>query len=153
MAALAVDGGDEAVRGDRIGDALRERHVDRAVLEKRRREDHARGAERDECLRPFGRADAAADAAGEPSADGRDERLVRAGVLGGVEVDELHLGVAGEALDPPLDVAGLDREALALHELHDSAALEIDGRNQHQSLVGTPRAARNCFRSATACSE
>ena len=73
------------------------------------------------------------------------ERLVRARVLRRVEVDELHLRIAREALDPAVDVARLDGQPLALHELHDPAALEIDRRYQHQSRVGTPRACRNCF--------
>ena len=115
---------------------LGELDVDRAVLEERGREDDARGSERDERLRPFGRADAAADPAGKAGADRRDERLVRARVLGGIEVDELHLRVTGEALDPAVDVARLDGQALALHELDDPAALEIDRRYEHQSLRG-----------------
>ena len=94
----------------------------------------------DKRLRPFRRADAAADPAGKTGADRRDERLVRARVLRGIEVDELHLRISGEALDPAVDVARFDGQTLALHELHDSSALEIDRRYEHQSRVGTPRA-------------
>ena len=43
-----------------------------------------------------------------------------------VEIDQLHLGLAAQPLDPGVDVGGLDRQLLALHELDDAAALEID---------------------------
>ena len=91
VTAAAVDGGDKAVGRDRFRHTSGELEIDGAAFEEGRREDDAGGAERYERLRSFGCADAAADAAGQPRADGGDERLVRAGVLGRVEVDELHL--------------------------------------------------------------
>jgi hypothetical protein len=46
--------------------------------------------------------------------------------LGGIEVDELNGWAPGEARDPPVHVVAGERELLALNELHDSAALEVD---------------------------
>ena len=65
MTAAAVDGGDEPVCSDGLADPFGKLDVDRAVLEKRGREDDTRGSEIDERLRSFRRADAAADAAGK----------------------------------------------------------------------------------------
>src|SRR4029453_863128 len=110
-------------------------------------------AKLDDLLRAFGRPNAAADPAREFSADRRNQRLVCAGVHCRVEVDELNFGIAGEPFDPAIEVAGLDGELLALHELDDTAALKVDGRNEEQSRVGTPRDWRYCFSSETACSE
>ena len=56
--------------------------------------------------------------------------------LGRVEIDQLHLRRGREPRDPRIDVVGLDREPLALHELDDLAALEIDGGNQHSAHAG-----------------
>ena len=56
----------------------------------------------------------------------RDEPGVLARPLGGVQIDQLHFRAAAEPRDPRVDVAGLDGEPLALHELDDPAALEID---------------------------
>ena len=108
--------------------------VDAAVCEKRGAEDHcvapmasmaSARARPCGCRRRRGRA-ARADAA--------TSALVGADALGRVEVDELHLGIAREALDPAVDVGRLDGEPLALNELDDSAALEVDRWNQHVSM-------------------
>ena len=131
LAAAAVDGSDEPVARDSVGDAARQVQVDRPALEERRREDHARGAELDELTGALGGPDAAADAAGQAGTDPRDDGFVRAGVLGRVEVDELHPGIAGEALNPALEIRGFNRQLLALHELDDAAALEIYRWNEH----------------------
>ena len=77
-------------------------------------------------LRAINRSDAAADAAGKPSADLRDHRGVVALPLGGVEIDQLHARESGELRDPHFGVGCLDRELLTLHELNDAPALEID---------------------------
>ena len=90
LAAAAVDGRDEPVARDSVSDAARQVQVDRPALEERRREDDARGAELDELPGALGGADAAADAAGQPGTDRGDEGFVRAGVLGRVEIDQLH---------------------------------------------------------------
>ena len=42
--------------------------------------------------------------------------------LGRVEIDQLHLRPAAEPVDPRVDVGALEREAFALHELHDPPA-------------------------------
>ena len=62
-------------------------------------------------------------------------------------------GKRGEPRDPRLGVGGLDGERLALHELDDAAALEIDGGNQHRSVTGGPECSvrrRYCFNVAHA---
>ena len=48
-----------------------------------------------------------------------------------VEIDQLNFGKLGEALDPAVEIVRLDGELLALNELNDLAALEIDRWNQH----------------------
>jgi len=55
----------------------------------------------------------------------------------GVQIDHLHFR---ESLEPPphpfLHVVVSDRQLLALHELYDGAALEIDGGDQHAEQRG-----------------
>ena len=70
--------------------------------------------------------DAAADPAGEPCADRVDQRGVVPLTLCGVEVYELDPWEAGELENPRLGVRRFDGELLALHELNDVAALEVD---------------------------
>ena len=108
-------------------------------------------------LRALRRADAAADTAGQLGGRcGATSDSLSPASLRRVEVDQLDLRLAAQALDPGVDVAGLDRQLLALHELHDPAALQVDGRNQHFSgnqSDRNARIARNLFKSLTACSE
>ena len=60
----------------------------------------------------------------------------------------------GEPLDPVVEIGRFDGELLALNQLDDLAALEIDGWNQHvYSRTGMPRSCSISFRSRTACSE
>ena len=68
---------------------------------------------------------------------------------GRVEIDELYAGKACEPLDPRFRVGGLDGERLALHELDDAPALQIDGGNQHQSRTGMPLPRKYRLRSVT----
>jgi hypothetical protein len=70
--------------------------------------------------------DAAADAAGEPAADVCDHHRVVTVSFGGVEVDQLHTWKPRESPDPDVGVGRLNRELVALHQLDDAAALEID---------------------------
>ena len=49
-----------------------------------------------------------------------------------VEVDQLHLWKLRELLDPAVEIVGGDGELVALHELNDAAALEVDRWNQHR---------------------
>ena len=60
--------------------------------------------------------------------------------FGGVEVDQLHTWKPRESGDPYLRVRRLDRQLLALDELHDVPALEINRGNQHAG--GGPDKAR-----------
>ena len=78
---------------------------------------------RENVLRAFDGADAAADAARERAAIRRTMAQVVALAHGRVEIDDLHLGEALEALHPLEHVVVADGEPLALHELHDRAVL------------------------------
>ena len=129
--AFAVDGADEAIHADGVGKPLRARDVGDTVLEERRSDDHFLGADRAELDRALGRADAAADLAGQPRADVANQVIVRARAHRGVEVDDVDAGKPGEPLDPVVEIGCFDGELLALDELDDLAALEIDGWNQH----------------------
>lgn len=88
------------------------------------------------CVEQFARARDAADASsnltGKPPAYPANQPVVVAFRLGRVEVDELYALRPGETPDPCVDVARRERQVLALNELHDPAALEIDGWNQHR---------------------
>ena len=69
---------------------------------------------------------AAGSAAGQTGADIRNHCFVVAGVLCRIQIDQLHLGEAGESVDPAIDIGGFNRKPLALHELDDPAALKIN---------------------------
>ena len=84
----------------------------------------------EQVLRAADRADAAADAAGQPRGHLAHQRIVGPDAHRGVEIDQLNCGKPREPLDPAVEIVGFDRELLALHELNDLAALEIDRRNQ-----------------------
>ena len=133
VAAPAVHRGNDLLGADRVGQLLRELEVGLAVLEERRPGDDLPGARRQHVARAFDRADAAADAARQGARDLADDVEVVALAHGGVQVDHLHLREALEPPHPAKDVLVPDGEALALHELHDGAVLQIDRRNQHQA--------------------
>src|SRR5262249_12244050 len=82
-------------------------------------------------------------------------------------IDELHLRKRRESLDPAGEIVARKRHALALDELHDASALEVDGGDQHRGgrreeaggreVPGSRRTAiplsrRYAFRAATAWS-
>ena len=75
--------------------------------------------------------EASADLAGQALADHLDEGAVVALAHGGVEVDELDERVGREAVDPVLEVVEGELEGFALDELDDTAAHEVDGRDEH----------------------
>ena len=129
--ALAVDRADHAIDADGVGKPLRARTIGDAVLEQRRADDHFLRADRAQLGRALGRTDAAADLAGQARADLANQMIVRARVHGGVEVDDVDPAKPGETLDPVVEIRRFDGELLALNELDDLAALEIDGWNQH----------------------
>ena len=60
-----------------------------------------------------------------------DQLVVVPLVLRRVEIDQLHLGPAAEAVDPFVDGVALERQPFALNELDDAAAHEIDRGDQH----------------------
>ena len=57
---------------------------------------------------------------------------------GGIEIDELNERIAGELLNPVFEIVERKTQFFSLLELDDAAAHEIDRRNQHGSLTGTP---------------
>ena len=75
--------------------------------------------------------DAAPHAAGEPAADLPDEGVVRTRLEGAVEIDELHARVLRESRHPRKHIVARHGEPLALDELNDLAALEIDRWDEH----------------------
>src|SRR5262249_51703720 len=97
-----------------------------ARLEERRSGNHLPGARGEDVVRAFDGADAAADAARDHACDLAQERLVVASSHGGVEIDHLHFRKLLEAPHPAEHIVVLYGEPLALDELDDGAALEID---------------------------
>ena len=158
LAAAAVDGADEPVRIEDLGERLGARAVHAAIVEERRAEDDAPRAGGEQFLRAVDRSDAAADLTGQRRGHTADELVVGRPAHRRIQIDELHDREGRELLDPAVDVVGRDRQPLALLELDDTATHEIDRRNQHEKSyqsrrIGTPRSDRNIFRSRTACSE
>ena len=119
----------------RSASSSREVQVDRAALEERRSDDDVRGAGASTSTARVDRSDPAADAAGKRGADARDERVVAA----------LAPSPRRDRSAAPSASRGTARssrrwrcsraQAFALDELHDAAAHEIDGRNQHDLRV------------------
>jgi len=152
VSAAAVDGGDDALTTDRVGERRGEVDVRTAVLEQRGPGDDLMRAGGEDVLRARDRANAAADAAREDTRDLPDEREIVARRHRAVEVDHLHFREPLEPPHPPEDVIVADREALALHELDDGAVFEIDGWDEHSWIhrrTGMPCARRCCFSART----
>ena len=167
-----------AVHADGVGQRAREVVIDQLAevavgraAEQAGAGDHRLRAGGDQLLGAPHAADAAADAAGQLRGDLPDERVVVAARHRGVEIDQLHFREFRELRDPAVEIVGRDGELVALDQLDDVAALEIDRRNQHvvtyeprshgntehsnQCSVSWPaqrrnlRSARNCFSSLT----
>ncbi len=102
-----------------------------AHVEERRPDDDRLRAGFEQVLGAADGSNAAADAARQLRCDLAHQRVVGPDAHRGVEVDQLNLGKLREALDPAVEIVGLDGELLALNELDDFPALEIDRRNQH----------------------
>src|SRR5262245_8977408 len=108
-----------------------------AVLEKGGARDDLLCASRQDVARAFGGPHAAADPAGQGRSDAPYDRQVVSDVHGGVEVDHLHLRKTLESRHPGEDVVVAYRQLLALNELDDGAALQVDRGNQHALPVLT----------------
>ena len=127
VAALAVDRRDQTFGADRGRQASRERRCRRAALEQRRADDRVGRAAGDDAS-----AARSTDRMPPPTRQGSaaqirvDQIVVVPLVLRRVEIDQLHLGPAGEPRDPFVDGVALERQAFALDELHDAAAHEVD---------------------------
>ena len=101
------------------------------VAKQRRADDDMRRASRQDVQCAPERADAAADATRSRRADVPNERVVASGANRGVEVDQLQLRERREAADPRVEVGVFEGETLALDELNDFAAAEVDGGDEH----------------------
>ncbi len=95
------------------------------------------------------RAHAATHLDRQTAGDLLDQRAVISHALRGVQVDELHERIAGEALDPGLEIVESEPELLAALQLDDAAAHQVDGRNQHGSLTGMPSRRSSSFSERT----
>ena len=121
------------------------------VLAKQRRaDDDALRAGLEHVLRALDGVNAAARLARQALGDLLHERGVIALAHGGVEIDELHQRIAREFFDPVFEIVEGQAQLFALHQLHDAAAEQIDGRNQHGSLTGTPASGQLFFERAGA---
>ena len=89
-------------------------------------------------LRTLDGANAAAHLDGQPFGNLLDECGVIALAHRCIQVDQLYEWKTREALDPVFKVIEGEAEFLALHELDDAPAQQINRRNQHGSLTGTP---------------
>ena len=131
LAAAAVDRGDDAVAADGVGQRLREREIGRAVLEQRRAGDDLLRAGGEHVARALDGADAAADAARQAPAICRTSARLSPLPIAASRSITCTLGNCSKRRTQRNDVVVSDRELLALHQLDDGAALEIDGGNQH----------------------
>ena len=84
---------------------------------------------------------AAARLARQPLRNLRHQRGVLALPHRRIQVDELHQRKAREFLDPVFKIVERQAQLLALHKLHNAPAQQINRRNQHGSLTGTPACA------------
>src|SRR6185437_14644765 len=64
----------------------------------------------------------------------------------GVKIDHLNNGKLAEAPNPLWEVIEFEGFAFTLDKLHDFAAHEIDGRDQHGNLMGMPCACNSVLR-------
>ena len=78
-----------------------------------------------------------------------DQLAVVALAHGCVEVNQLHQGIVLEAANPILEIVEGQLERFPSHQLHDPAAHQINRRNQHGSLTGTPCRANSCLSART----
>src|SRR5205823_9598488 len=121
LPAFAVDGGDHLFDADGVGQPLREIQIRLAVFEKGRARDDLLRAGREYVPGALGRANAAADAAGERRRNLFDDRQVVAAAHRRVEIDHLNFLKPGEPSHPFEDVIVPDREPITLDELNDRA--------------------------------
>ena len=101
----------------------------------RRADDDVGGAGVEQLARPRRRAHAAADPARQRRGDVAHQRVVVAQRHRRIEVDQLDHREAAEAVNPAVHVGGFQGQRLALDELDDPPALEIDRRNQHDARL------------------
>ena len=102
----------------------------------------------DQAAGAIGSADASADAAAGSGGEQFHQRAVFAVAHRGVEIDDLNLREGREFAQHLQRRVAFQGLIAALHKLDDFAVHQIDARQNHLR-TGTPRAARNCFRSPT----
>src|SRR5438046_8540412 len=93
----------------------------------------------------------AADLAGESAHEQFNEFGVDTTPHGCVEVNQLHQRKRREAGDPFVEVVELQCFFPALNQLNDLFFHEINRRDQHGNLTGTPAAKSCCFSSEIEC--
>ena len=110
-----------------------------------RADNHPLDARAEHRLRLGYRSDATADLRGQPLGDLEDQRAIVSLAHGRVQIDQLHQRIFLEAADPIFEVVEGQLQFFAAHQLHDAPAHEIDGWNQHGSLMGKPLCAISSF--------
>src|SRR5688500_14903105 len=88
--------------------------------------DHSLCARGDQLLGALPAAEAAADAARSCLCDRLDGLVVVPARHRGVEIDELYRRELVEFRNPAVEIVGRDGEFVALNELDDTSALEVD---------------------------
>jgi hypothetical protein len=92
-----------------------ERRFDPALLQQCRAEDYLARAHFQNIARRLQVANPAADLAIEAAHNSIHHAAIFADAPGGIEVDHLHQGILGEALDPIIEVIEFESFFLALH--------------------------------------
>jgi len=140
-AAPRIHRGDHLLASDGVAHPGGERQVDVTFLEERGTEDDLARAGVDHLARAVHRPDPSADTAGALRRHTANQVVVVAGRHRSIEVDELDHREVLEAADPAEDVGAFDGDPVALDELDDFAAFQVDAGNEHawpQSVTAIP---------------
>src|SRR4029077_6869685 len=122
---------DDLIWSYRVGEAPGEVEVGLAVLEQRRAGDDLSSSGGQDLRGALDGSNTAADAACQARRDAPHDGDVVAACHRRIEIDDLHLREALEPLHLLLYVRVANRELLALNQLDDGAALEVDCGDQH----------------------
>src|SRR5581483_10430496 len=133
----------------RLGKLAREVHVWLALANQRRSKNYASRSQLQQLSRGVFLCDSSAHLARQPFQNSRNERTVVPLPLGRIQVDQLHQRKFRELLTPGIEVRRLVGFCLALYELHNVSAHQINRWNQHPNLIGIPSAARDAFSAFT----
>src|SRR5581483_2191910 len=145
-AVFGIDAGNNALRTNGSGQFCSKIRVDRSVGGKKSGTDNdTPGSGIKNLTRALDCMDAAARLAGQALCDLLDKYGVVALAHRRVKVNELDERIFGKFFDPVLKVVEGEAKLFTLHQLNDASAEQINRRNQHGSLTGTPDAASSCF--------